>query len=452
MTNARLFCLPAGLLILGMAGLSAQVPKVGTAPVVKSGDPSKPAQIKPADPVKAPNPVPLPKVGPPSVVPPGGVNPPGVPPVMPKDVVPPLGPGKKEEDQYPKEIEEKTLNMWMNELRTSKDAQVREAAVRVVPLFGPRAIALKATSELLLATLKTDPDLNVRLAALSVAPYMSYNQQEDPLCNDRIDIVTRMLSSESLPVRYDATIAMAGIGPVAKKAIPQLVARTNEPASWLTRKAAASALGSVGRGWVNPDNPADKVDPAELAVTALLNQVKADPSAAVRREAANSLILVGPVSAAQLKVWKISMEAVLKNEKDRATQNLLRVAVLKNDPAGIKANEPLLAAITEQLLAKDSTVRNEACQALGMLGDAANKKAPELLDVITNPKEDNSVTTAAIVAVTGMTSQKGMTVPVLKKVAETHKNDDVRAYAKEAVRILQGGENKGVLPGVVDKK
>ena len=324
MTNARLFCLPAGLLILGMAGLSAQVPKVGTAPVVKSGDPSKPAQIKPADPVKAPNPVPLPKVGPPSVVPPGGVNPPGVPPVMPKDVVPPLGPGKKEEDQYPKEIEEKTLNMWMNELRTSKDAQVREAAVRVVPLFGPRAIALKATSELLLATLKTDPDLNVRLAALSVAPYMSYNQQEDPLCNDRIDIVTRMLSSESLPVRYDATIAMAGIGPVAKKAIPQLVARTNEPASWLTRKAAASALGSVGRGWVNPDNPADKVDPAELAVTALLNQVKADPSAAVRREAANSLILVGPVSAVQMKVWKISLETVLKNEKDRATQNLLR--------------------------------------------------------------------------------------------------------------------------------
>lgn len=442
MRHRHLMGLSASVLMLGIAGVTAQIPKVGPAPQIKPGDPGTNPQIKGNDPNKNPNPNPK---GMNPVLPPG---PKIAPPMQPKDpsmVVPPLMPEKKDDD-FPKEIGEKTLVMWMNELKTSKDAAVRESAVRAFPLFGPRAMII--TSDLMLQALKTDPDLNVKLAVMSIAPYMSYNQLEDPHCNDRLDFIIRMLNSESSAVRFEAINVLAGIGPVARKAIPQLVLRGNETGSWQIRRAAAAALGFIGRGWVNPENPAERIEPVDAAVTGLMNILKNDSSANVRREAANALITVGPVSTVQQKLWRNTLDGVLKNDKDRAVQGLVRVAILKNDPAGVKGNEALLNQIAAQLLSPEASARSEACQALGMIGDPANKKAQDLLDLITNPKEENGVTAAAIVAVANMKGMAGLTVPVLKKVAASHKSDDVKKYANEAINILQGAENKGVLPGV----
>ncbi|WP_020473245.1 HEAT repeat domain-containing protein [Zavarzinella formosa] len=450
MKHACLFSLSTGLLILGITGISAQVPKAGQPAQIKPGDPGKLPQVKAADPAKNPNPNANPpaKGADPAAVPPGNpaAVPPGNPPAIP--IVAPA-PAAKETNDFPREFEGKSLVMWINELKTSRDAAVREHAIRVFPAFGPKAMI--AISEQMLTTLKTDPDLNVKLTALSIAPFMNYNQLEDRFCNDRLETIIRMLDAESVTVRYDATVALSNIGPVpaAVKGIPRLVARTNEISSWLTRKTAATALGSVGRGWSNPDNPAEKIDPSESAVLGLLNVLKTDPSVAVRREAANALIVIGPVSNNQHKVWKAGLENVLKFEKDRGIQGLVRVVLLKHDPAGVKGNESLLTAITTQLLAPEAAARSEACQALGLLGDAAGKKAQDLLDVITNPKEENSVVASAIIAVASMKSQAAVTAPVLRKVATSHRTEEVRAYATEAVKVLQGEEKKMAPPVVV---
>jgi len=61
MKHARLYGLSTGLLVLGITGLSAQVPKVGQPAQIKPGDPGKLPQVKPADPAKNPNPNPNPK-------------------------------------------------------------------------------------------------------------------------------------------------------------------------------------------------------------------------------------------------------------------------------------------------------------------------------------------------------------------------------------------------------
>ena len=450
MKTMRLFCLAGALAACGVSGLSAQLPKVGQPVQIKpGGDGGKPAVNPGADPKKNANPNPNPNPNQPGV--PGGVGNPQFPPNIPGSGIPPVMPAQKQkEPEYPKEIGDKTLEMWIKELRTSKDAAARENAIRVLPGFGPDGVI--KSSEVLLNVLKSDPDMNVRLTALSITPFMIYDQRYDPMSNDRLEYVIRLLGHDSLPVRFDATSVIVGIGPVAKKAVPQLLVRSVEPSSWQIRKAAASALGSVGRGFVNPNNPADRIDPVEPAVLGLLKQLQVDSSLAVRREAANSLILVGPVSAAQQKLWRTTLDNVLKSEKDRGIAGLVRVAIIKNDPAGVKGNEQLVSAITTQLLAPEPAARSEACQALGMLGEPVSKTAQDLLDIVTNPKEDNSVVAAAIMAVATMKSRAALTTPVLKKVSESHKNDEVKAFAKEAVRVLEARDMNPVPPPVVPPK
>jgi HEAT repeats len=164
------------------------------------------------------------------------------------------------------------------------------------------------------------------------------------------------------------------------------------------------------------------------------------------------------VSQNQQKYWRTTLDGVLKTEKDRGILGLVRVAILKNDPAGVKGNEQLLSAISAQLLAPEASARYEACQALAMIGEPANKTAQDLLDLITNPKEENSVVAAAIIAVSSMKSKSALVAPVLKKVASSHKSDDVKAYANEGIRILEGVDSskpplpKIGAPGVVPEK
>lgn len=448
MKTMRMLSLSTGLVLAGFTNVHAQLPKVGQPVQIKPGGDGagKQPAIPGVDPVK--NQIPNPKNGNQPGQPAAGGNGQGaVNGQLPGNFQQPNpgvgfqpgmtgGPLAKELDSGPKEIGNKTLQMWINELKTSKDAAVRENAVRVIPLFGPAGVI--RASEQLLITMRTDSDLNVKLAAMSIAPLMIYDPSIDPVCNDRLDFVIRMLDSESLPVRYDATLAITGIGPVAKKAVPRLLARSTETSSWQVRKAAAAALGSVGRGIDNPANPAGRIDPVEAAVNGLLKQSTNDSSLAVRKEALTSLILIGPVAQVQQKVWRTTLDGILKSEKDRSILGLTRVAILKNDPAGVKGNDPLLTAIISQLLSPDVLARSEACQAIGMIGEPANKAAQDLLDVITNPKEDNSVVAAAIIAVSSMRSKTALIGPVLRKVAASHKSDDVKAYANEGIRVMEG--------------
>ncbi|HJZ90715.1 MAG TPA: HEAT repeat domain-containing protein, partial [Gemmataceae bacterium] len=308
------------------------------------------------------------------------------------------GPGKKKDPgNWPKEINGKTPEMIVKEMRTNSDPAAREAAVRTLPLFGPKGRAEGADD--LVEVMNRDQDWNVRLAAVSVAPTVLYalaDAPDTPLAQGLTAIVNLMVS-ENMNARYDAVNAIAAFGPYARnaqpKAISTLTTRAREFGSWQMRRAAAAALGAVGQGYPQGE-PGKRVDPDSGAVTALLDVLKGDNCAAVRREAVNSLILMGPVASGQQKKWRSDLDFVIGKEKDKSVLLWTRVCVLRNDPGGVEKNKSHLDEVAKVLEAIEPGGRVEACQALALLGEEAKSKLQKLLDVIQNKDEKELVVAA----------------------------------------------------------
>jgi hypothetical protein len=248
-----------------------------------------------------------------------------------------------------------------------------------------------------------------------------------------------------MTVRFTAVAAAGAIGPYIRHAtaggvVSTLTNRGRENGSWQMRRAAAAALGAVGIGALKADtpDPADRESPDQLAVNALLDMLKQDNCAAVRREAVNSLIGIGPVSAAQQKKWRADLDTVLGREKDKSVLLWTRVCILLNDPNGLKGNELLLDAVAKVLQGPEPAGRLEACQALALLGETSKTKLDDLLAVINNPKEEPLVVAAAIAAVSTMKSQAKITLPLMDRLKVTYPNEDVKKVAAEASDILSG--------------
>src|SRR5439155_4691014 len=162
-----------------------------------------PIQIKPGAPPVGPG-MPKPPTTPGTGKTPGTGTPsptqPGNPPTTPG--VPsttPGGPGapaaKKDDVKWPKEINGKTVEVIVKEMRTASDPAVREAAVRTLPLFGPKGREHGADDLVLVMT--RDSDWNVRLAGLSIAPTVPFAYATGaytPLANGVSAIMTVLVS------------------------------------------------------------------------------------------------------------------------------------------------------------------------------------------------------------------------------------------------------------------
>jgi hypothetical protein len=204
------------------------------------------------------------------------------------------------------------------------------------------------------------------------------------------------------------------------------------------RRAAVAALGRIGQGLPDEVDP-EKTNPPDMAaVSTLLGVLSRDNCAAVRREAINSLIGVGPVAATQQKTWRTGLDRVLTYEKDMSVIVWTRVCILPNSPDGLTGNEPHLDAIATVLTAPEAAGRLEACQALGVLGNEAQTKLDDLIKIINNGGEEPLVVAAAILAVAAIPDKKQATIPILQQVMANHKSEDVKKVAKEAVDVLNG--------------
>jgi HEAT repeat protein len=353
---------------------------------------------------------------------------------------------KKDDQKWPKEINGKSAEVIVKEMRTASDPAVREAAVRTLPLFGPKGREFGASE--LVEAMTRDSDWNVRLAAIEMAPTVlfAYATGPDVPLSNGVNGIMSLLNSEHMPARFASIAAAGAIGPYMRhatsgKVVATLTSRAKEGGSWQMRRAAAAALGAVGIGALKletPD-PADRESPDQLAVNALLDILKQDNCAVVRREAVNSLIAVGVVSAAQQKKWRADLDTVLGREKDKSVLLWTRTCILANDPNGLKGNELILDAIARVLQAPEPAGRVEACQAIALLGEKITVgKLDDLLNLINNPKEEPIVVAAAIGAVSTMKSQAKITLPLMDQLKLTHPNEDVRKIAAEASDILAG--------------
>jgi len=438
-----------GLLIttcfLAVAIVSAQPagqPGVKVQPGVK---PNVPMIPKGADP-KGKNPLPGNPGVPPAKNPGMGMGMPPLNPGLPVQPVQPAVPEKKNNINWPKDINGKTLDAIIKEMKTHTDPSVREAAVRTLPGFGPKARDLGGND--LVEVMTKDQDWNVRLAAMSVAPTILFGYANIPAPDAMIlngtTVIVGYLTHEAMHVRFDAVGIANGLGRILRKVQPtvvqKLISRSRESGAWQMRRAAVVALGSVGQGFQTGESPEMREPPDPQTVTALLDIVRADPCAAVRREAVGALMALGPVAVVQQKTWKASIDNIFKPtlEKDKSVLLWSRVLLIRNSPEGLKGNEAHLDAIAKTLEALEPAGRLEACTALGVLGEDAKSKLGFVIDVINNAQETPEVVIAAITAAAAVQSKSAVTVPLLANVKANHKNEDVKRVAGEAIDFLNG--------------
>ena len=356
--------------------------------------------------------------------------------------MPPRPADKKDDVKWPDKVGGRTVQEVVKEMRGNSDPAVREGAVRALPAFGPKGREFGGQE--LVDAMTKDPDWNVRAAALEAGPAVLYFQAKSPdsILNSGVTTMVKSMGSSQLGIRVTAIVAVGSIGSYMRMLYPNVInelrTQVKESTSWQLRKVAVAAVASVGQG-LPLSEEGDQRDPPDTgAVFLLLDILRNDNCAIVRRDAVNALTALGPVQGGQQKKWRSDLDQILKSEKDKSIVLWTRVCILRNDPAGVTGNPTHLDVVAKTLEVPEAQGRLEACQALGLLGEEAKSKLQDLLDVIQNDKEEPPVVAAAIMAASTMKSQVKIIQPILQNVTTTHKNADVRKVAQEGIEYVTG--------------
>jgi HEAT repeat protein len=360
---------------------------------------------------------------------------------------------KGDPGKWPKDVGGKNLETTIQDIKSHPDPAIREISVRALPFFGPKARELGSAN--LFYALQRDTDWNVRVAAVEVTPAvclaMGYLNYPDKVYEDGMTAVFNLLDSDFYPLRLHAVSSLSGFGfypKFAPRIVSKLLSQTKVSSSYQLRRAAVAALALFGQGIQQSEET--RPDPDNTAIAGLIDVLKNDNCAPVRKEAALSLINLGPVAAAAVTKWRNDLEAVVRKEKDKSVLLWTRTCLVRNDPAGPKANAAHLDAITEILTVKEPGGRLEACQAFGLLAEDGVSKLRDLLTVAQNEKEP-AIQAAAIAALANMKSQAAAIVPILQVISTTSTNADVRKVATDAITEVNK-KDPAAMPMPVPKK
>ena len=329
---------------------------------------------------------------------------------------------------WPKEIMGKNLDAWVREMKSSRDASTRDQAIRTVPLFGPDS--MKAASANLLFALTKDPDINVKLTAIATIPVLGFDLPEREAGLNALVNIVKPNSGAASHTRYETVMCLANCGPIARRAIPTLAEYTIfDQNSWQNRKAAVYALGRLGV----PVGP--ETGPDLQAVKALVKCLRTETSHQIRREAINSLLLLGPprIEAA----WRDLRDALIHTmrDPDHSIEIWARVAYIRTELELIKPNDPNLAALAKYLTSSDLARKAEALQAFGLLGDEAKSRLADIIAVATNEKEELVMVGTAIWVLAQIPAETAKILPVLDQLKK-HKEEGIRKAADAAYMSL----------------
>ncbi|MCE9530784.1 MAG: HEAT repeat domain-containing protein [Planctomycetes bacterium] len=329
--------------------------------------------------------------------------------------------------EWPREILGKNLDFWVRSMRESKDASTRDQAIRIIPLFGPDS--RKAASANLLYALTKDPDINVRLTAIATVPLIGFDGAE---LEAGLTALTNMIkpgSGAANHTRYEVTQALGNCGPIAKRAIPTLVTNTIiDPTSWQNRKAAAEALGKLGQPTAAGEGPDIE------AVKGLIKCLKTETSHQVRREAINSLMVLGPPTVEA--VWRDLRSAleVSARDNDRSIVIWSHVVFLRSD-FPVKPGDPHMAALTKLIHTTEQSHRIEAIQAIGVLGDEGRSRLNELIALAKSDKEEPAIIASALWAMSQMPCEATKILPIIDNFKRAP-NELIKQAAETAYKTL----------------
>lgn len=440
--------------------------------------PAPAGQAPPATPPVLADPLPLP----------GATTPPPPPPAGTPPANPPTG-AKPPEPRYPDEINAKKLDWYLGQMsfRTQRDPQLRESAVRTLPLFGPAAC--KPSIKPLIAVIEGDPDPGVRIAAITMISSMGFEHRNE--VKPAVETLRRIIgqTGRGSALRAYCVRSIESFGPDAAAAVPELRAISTAEAepSWETRMAVAEALGYIGA----PPKPG--TSPNVLAVKTLLERVLEDPCLSVRLEATKSLLAMGPPQTKNPDEYKkevapylVLLQKHLDAEKGRNGDKgvyvwLVLLQVMYDDRTTPENLKVITRLVKEPEGGKDSTgtpaamVRMYAIQAIGVLGPqfAAMRTNPALqqpaeaaiqsvIDALNYPEQPLQVTAMMCLARIGNEARKA--VPELEKIkaklpvkpigapADFKPDDTLQRTAADAIDYIVGKKKFDDGPKKEEKK
>ncbi|MCS7272209.1 MAG: HEAT repeat domain-containing protein, partial [Gemmataceae bacterium] len=293
---------------------------------------------------------------------------------------PPSGTGQPPmpgEMKWPTNIAGKGVNEWLKEV-DDPDPGKREMALTTLPAFGPDAI--KVCSKKIVERMRVEKDHGVRMAAYRTAVMLGLDERD---IKDAITILANAVD-QGVPgsqTRLAAVQTLAAFGPKAESAVAALTGVVCQDPAYVTRQAVAHALGRVGGN--------ETYGPNVRALNRLAGTLASDVAAAVRLEALQSLVLLGPPWTGPRKDakspppidWKQAayvaerMRERLQTPKgkggeiDPQIEIWVRVVLMRFDPKEI--GDTHLNAIARHLSSSELGPRLQALQALSLFAEQA---------------------------------------------------------------------------------
>jgi HEAT repeat protein len=446
-------------------------PAVSPAPKPDPGRSKPRATVAEAPPPRrAGTPRPIPAAEPPPVF---AIQPPvpQVPPVAPPPSGTPPEPPKPKEFEWPTEVAGKTVKDVIKAL-SDPDPMVRESALRTLPLFGPpafkvvdktkRSVVAQRILEMMQPGAKPkENDPGVRFAAFATAATLGFDRDADTQEAVRILRVAIDASVAGGPTRHHAVQTLAAFGHKAVAAVPTVVGPPAYDSAYETRRSVAATLGRIGfNEFSGPSHPALKC---------LTEVLFYDPCVAVRAEAMQSVVVLGPPLAPREKdkasiplrdikdprdIPKVDEKAVAeyvlaikrrigtaKGSRDLEPDNVVdvwaRLALIRLDPREL--NDENLTALARHVSGTDAAAKVQALQAFALLGEQSAKKLKDIAGALSDP--DPAVVTAAATALASMGPAAAPAIPDLEKVRVRGKEKEEKEYygklATEAIKAIQ---------------
>jgi len=382
-------------------------------------------------------------------------DPPKDPKDAPKDPKPP---------EYPKEIGGKKPEDFVKDL-TDLDPAMREAALRTLPTFGPGVQKVPGIAKGILA--RMDPskegDPGVRAAAYETAGAIAFESEQDT--KEAIILLYNAADqgAKGGGTRLHAVQTLAMFGSKAETAVTYLTGAPAADPAYETRRSVANTLGRIGGSDTTGANP--------KALRCLAEVLAKDRSAAVRLEAYQSIVTLGPPWEGPLgkappggpppqpkvdaKTVAVLVAAIKKQllpapgsptgvvEKDKQVDVLARMALMRLDPK--EYNDDNLNAVAKYIAGPDTGPKLQALNVLGLMGDAGAKRIDDVVKALS--AADPEVAAAAVKALVQIGDKAKGAIPFIEKLKDRPGTKEEKEFwarlTDQAVKLIKEAKPVG---------
>jgi len=342
------------------------------------------------------------------------------------------GPTKLTEPLYPTSMGGKDLAGWLKDVN-HPDPAVREFSLKTLLAFNPLDVR-KAGGKLLLARMSAEKDPGVRITVFNTVAMVGFIDATDEREAVRQLGLTADTGVPGGLGRLHAIQTLGIIGSKSEGAIHLIAGLAISDPAYETRRSIATTLGKIAFNETNGPN--------QVALNKLSGILAHDVSAAVRMEALQSLVILGPPWAAGLKAAPKAPPVINQKgadyvadsmrvrlglpaggagapvgvaklkllEEDKQLEIWCRVVLMRFDPKEI--NLVNMTAIANHLQSPELGPKIQALQALAMFGEEAAAKVDAVVKLL--DENDTLVLTSALTALGSMGVKAQGAIPALE--------------------------------------